>query len=207
MTYMPLTWWSSKWKLFFFSFTLKLWISLLARWCSKLRASVTLVKCGRCPPQMCLHGFSTVSHRETNRSNVFIKMPQKKKKKKILSAVPGVKLHCCSCCITPRGYEFKQCFSIWHPAHHKISQAERAGFYTLETYLLFQLFMLHLFSLAVFLFYAFCDEKYITRQAAQEILFRLVIEQKTQREGKESEREREVFFWLRSSLRGAVSPD
>lgn len=55
---------------------------------------------------------------------------------------------------------------------------------------------LYAVSLALILLHSFCNEKYITRQAAQEILFRLVIAQTAQREGKESEREREVFFWL-----------
>lgn len=42
-------------------------------------------------------------------------------------------------------------------------------------------------SLALILFYSFCEEKYIKSQAAQEILFRLVI---AQSEGRESERQR-----------------
>lgn len=66
-------------------------------------------------------------------------------------------------------------------------------------------FTLHLFSLALFLFYFFCDEKYITRQAAQEILFRLVIEQKTQREGEESERVRGLFLTEAISQRSRLA--
>ena len=107
--------------------------------------------------------------------------------KKIQRASPGVTLHCCSCCITPRGYEFIQCLSIWHPVHQEISQAERASF-TLQKHIFLSALCVTSLSLALILFYSFCDEKHITRHAAQEILFRLVIAQKTQREGRESER-------------------
>lgn len=56
-------------------------------------------------------------------------------------------------------------------------------FYTSERYLLSALCVTSL-SLTLILFHFFCDEQYI----AQEILFKLVMAQKTQREGRESER-------------------
>lgn len=125
-------------------------------------------------------------------------------------AAPGVTLHCYSGCITPRSYDFIQCSSIRHPVHQNISEAERGRFTLYKRLFLSALYVPSL-SPALILFSSFSEGKYMKRQAAQEILFRLLIAQVTQREGgevKERERERTFFFFLlNTSLRGTHSPD
>ncbi len=112
----------NKWSFFFFFYTLTVDKSLAQSWVVfKVRALWCLWnvadahrRCATTAPLLCLAEAQT----EVTFSS--------KCHKKIRSAVPGVTLHRCSCCITPRGYEFIQCFSIWHPVHQEISQAERA---------------------------------------------------------------------------------
>lgn len=77
---------------------------------------------------MCHHSHSTVSYRR-NKQKKEKKNFLKERKRRGKSSAPDITLHCCSCCITQRGYDFTQCFSIWRPVHQEISWAERQ-FYT-----------------------------------------------------------------------------
>lgn len=73
----------------------------------------------------------------------------------------------------------------------------------IEPVLHFSLSTLYVTSLS--LLYSFCDEKYITRQAAQEILFRSVIAQKIERAGRKRERERGLFLTEAISQRSCLT--
>lgn len=145
------------------------------------------MKCGRCTPQMCNHSFSSVSHSDTNRSNVFIKMPEKNSPLRARRYFALLQLlhH------SKRLLIHTALLLLLTPCRSKIHKQTKPVFQ--KQFSLSALYVTSL-SLALILFYSFCDERYITRQAAQETLFRLVIAQKTQREGTESDREREVFF-------------
>lgn len=106
-----------------------------------------------------------------------IEMTEKKHLESLAST-----LHCCSCCITPRGYEFIQCSSIWHPVHQ-----ERTTLWLWKQISLSALCVLAL-SPTLILPYSFCGAH---KEAAQEILFRY---RKTQREWRKSEMERGLFL-------------